>query len=172
MAFGLNRFTGLMVTPTELAWLIKQHQRLRSEIERASAELDKGAQPRFVRQLERLQEQLRCVDVVIGLHPAQLDPRDIPAVRHKAPRLYPYGVLSREILNLLRRRAGRPISTAHLARTIAKARGVVLDTSMRQRNHKTVLKQLNALQATGSVEVMPDGKPGGERYWRLRAQPD
>jgi hypothetical protein len=172
MAFGLNRYTGLHRTPIELAWLIRQHQRLQSEIARAAQVEQALGRARDQRRLEFLQEQLRCLDVVIRLHPAEFDPRTIPAVRHKAARLYSYGSLSRDLLNLLRRRAGKPISTAHAARTIAKARGLVLDAPMRQRNHKTVLKQLNALQSGGLVEVVPGGLPGKERYWRLRALPD
>jgi hypothetical protein len=172
MGLGLNRFTGLRVTPTELAWLIRQHQRLQSAIRRAAEAAEASGRARDARTLESLQDQLRCVEVVIRLHPAGFDPKGIPTVRHHAPRLYNYGVLSRAIRNLLRRRNGKPMSTAHIARTIAKERNLVLDAEMRVRNHKTVLKQLNALQKLGSVEVLPCDRPDGERYWRLKPKRD
>ena len=172
MAFGLNRFTGLDKTPIELAWLIREHQRLAREVYDAAAAFEARGRRVDERRLEVLREQLRCVDVVIALHPARFDPKLIPTVRRKAPRLYPYGALSRDILNLLRGRAGKPISTAQVARTVAKARGLVLAGPMRLRNHKAVLLQLNALQASGLVEVLPVARQDAERYWRLKALRD
>jgi hypothetical protein len=169
MALGLNRFTGLEKTPTELAWLIRQHQRLVDEVARASEVFEDRGRKAGARGLELLREQLRCVDVVIALHPAGFDPKAIPSLRRKAQRLYAYGVVSRDYLNLLWRREGKPMSTAHIARTITKARGLVLDGHDPPAEPQGRAVQLNALRKTGLVEVLPAAAQQDERYWRLKA---
>jgi hypothetical protein len=92
-------YTGLAVTPSSMAWLIRQRSVLKGRIDRQRKLLDD-----IPRLLVELQRQLDAIDAVLPLHEVKVDPLQIVGRRPKSAPLLPFGVLSKGILKYLRQR--------------------------------------------------------------------
>ena len=168
MPKGLNEITGLRRTPIELVWLIRLRQSLTASI----GELGRGGTAAeqsidLPARIAELQEQVRCVDAVIRLHPSGLDPTCIPVVRRHNPRLYGRGEVTRAILRYLAGRKGKPATTRAIADAVGKVLGGDVAQQQPERHYRAVLLQLNALRASDRVDQVPGAKAEDARSWFL-----
>ena len=90
MAKGMNRFSGVPLTPAALAFPMRERQWRAGELSRLTdriREWEKQIELGKAR-IQELREQLKALDMVIGLHPIKIDPTTLPPVRkERAPDL-------------------------------------------------------------------------------------
>jgi hypothetical protein len=170
MAKGLNQLTGLRRTPDELAWLIRLRQDLTAQIDAIQRRFGEDEPPSRSRaRIATLEEQARCVDAVIRLHPSGFDPDRIPRTRRNQARLYPKGELARAILRFLAGRKGKPARTKAIAAAIARTLGPEIAKANPERHYRAVLVALNTLREHDRVGQVPGAGQNEERSWFLLA---
>ncbi len=108
-------YTGLVRTPSSMAWLIAQRGRLRGQLDRY-----KRQQQALPEKIQRLEVELACLDAVIPLHEVQVDPQAIVGVQpHRMPAAA-YGALTHCLLTNLREAQGQPVTTIELTLRFAR----------------------------------------------------
>lgn len=87
-------YTGLVRTPSSIAWLIKKRPVIKGQIDRLSK-----MQADIPDKIKALQEELDALDAVIPLHKVPVDPKAIKGRKPKGPALARRGELTRFLLN-------------------------------------------------------------------------
>jgi hypothetical protein len=140
-------YTGLVRTPSSMAWLIRESAKLKGRI----AYLEKQ-QAEIPARLEAFRAQLRALEAVIPLHDVEVDPAVIQPRRPKRKSVTAYGGMTRAIYEFLReRRDATPPCTTEVALYISKTCGIAWSTATKVEFVKRVSKRLCALAAAGEV---------------------
>jgi hypothetical protein len=103
-------YTGLIRTPSSMAWLIGQRARVKGRLDRLQRL--EATLPELIRAAEA---ELRSLDAVIPLHEVKVEPQAIQGKRSYAPRLADSGELTRFVYKKLRLARGTPVYTAEIA---------------------------------------------------------
>jgi hypothetical protein len=172
MAKGMNRFSGVPLTPAALAFPMRERQWRAGELSRLTdriREWEKQIELGKAR-IQELREQLKALDMVIGLHPIKIDPTTLPPVRKNAPRILPYGQLSRAIVEELQRQQRKPVTTVEIALAVAQKHE--LETTRKRLNELrvAVVKQLNHLLKKGLVERLHSRRTNADGWWIIAAK--
>lgn len=125
-------YTGLLRTPPSLAWLIRERARLKGQIDALDKRLEE-----IPRELVRLRGQLAALDAVIPRHEVEVDPSKIVGIRQHAPRLLPYGVMTKTVLKCLRT-SDKPLTTSTIMAHLCSETGFELTKA----NRATVMNSL------------------------------
>ncbi|WP_300659224.1 hypothetical protein [Hydrogenophaga sp.] len=142
-----REYTGLVRTPSSMAWLIKQRSRISGKIknlEKQHSELPE--------KIASLREHLASLDGVFPLHEVQVDPEIINPKRPYSEAVTPYGGMTRAIYECLRENKARgPLYTTEIAMHVARACNVTLASSSRNHLITRVGRRLKTLAAQGEV---------------------
>lgn len=92
-------YTGLIRTPSSMAWLIGKRSLIKGQIDRLSK-----MQADIPDKVKALQKELDALDVVIPLHEVRVDPKVIAGSKPKGSALTQYGQLTRLLLRRTRKR--------------------------------------------------------------------
>ncbi len=162
-------YTGLVRTPSSMAWLIRERARLKGAIDQIDKQLQQLP-------LERLQLSmaLDALDQVIPRHEVKVDPQAIVGVRPRGPAILPYGALTKAVLQCLRKADGQPLWTKEVAYYVARVCDLDLDEVGIVRLNNLVRWRLKDLRARGLVAGLGEGAPGvfKEGRWALKAEDD
>ena len=138
-------YTGLVRTPSSMAWLIGQRSRLKGQLTKQQKLL--GELPRSICDLEA---QLASLDAVIPLHEVKVDPSAIKGVRPRSESLLRYGQMTQGILECLRIANGSQVLTTEIALYTARRDGLqITNGGEKARLVKRVGKRLGTLALTG-----------------------
>lgn len=177
-------------TPSSLKWLINKKARIEGEIkfieaitpsrlERSKLAVEAAENTylallkshkkrlRLVNdRLPTLQKQFEAIKATLGIHEIQINPDLIQPIRPQSrKRLLPYGVLTRDLYNYLRRSAG-PATTKQIARYIMGKH--VLDEEISLVRVTTLVgKRLRKLADEGKVIAMHQKLTNYEGVWKL-----
>jgi hypothetical protein len=139
-------YTGLIRTPSSMAWLIGQRARVKGQLDRLRRL--EGALPEKIKTAEA---ELASLDAVIPLHEVKIDPSVIVGRQPHRPRAAPHGSLTKFLLRRLREAAGKPIYTSELALQFAREHEVDLSRLTQADLMDRVKKRLGVLAAMGTV---------------------
>lgn len=109
-AINNRKYTGLLRTPSSMAWLIKKRASTAGNIERMNQRINTLRSQR-----DGLSALLKHIDGVIRQHEVDLDPEIIEPRPTKRQSLGGYGEMGRFVLGSLRNANGHPTSTTVLA---------------------------------------------------------
>lgn len=153
--------------PDELAYLVKEVQTLKGEIEKMERALID-----LPEKIKKSQAVLAAVQMVLDRHPVKVEFAAIPSVKRNAPRLLPYGKVTQHILRTFREHPGQPLTTFAVAVEVAKHAELVLSREDFRGFKFTVLSALNSLRTQGVIESPKDHVGGGavEAVWMLVKQ--
>lgn len=112
-------YTGLVRTPSSMAWLIGHRAKLKGQLDKAQTLLEE-----LPVRIEGLQNELRAIDAVIPHHRVKVDPEIIQGKRLYAPRILGGGTMTREILRALREATPSCLFTSEIAFRVARRAGV------------------------------------------------
>jgi len=143
-----------------MAWLIRQ----RSE---AKGLLDslKKIEKDLPEKIKAAQAKVAALDAVIPFHKVVVDPATIKGIRLKRKAIYPYGVMSKGILDCLKKAKGVPVNTAEVALHVA--RFAQIPYSKDQNSFSFVGDRLKAMVQTGLVMRHHDLVSNGFGLWSL-----
>lgn len=139
-------YTGLVRTPSSMAWLIKKRSMIKGQIDRLSK-----MQSDIPDKIKALQEELDALDAVIPLHDVPVDPKVIKGRKPKGPSLGQYGELTRFLLNRLREANGQWLYTSELAAEFVRLHNVDLNEIKMPDVMDRVAKRLGVLEREGDV---------------------
>lgn len=114
-------YTGLVRTPSSMAWLIRQKAKLLGRVAKNEKILLD-----LPLQIEAMKAEIAALDLVIPIHEVKVDPNAIKGKRTKSKPVFPYGVLSRGIYERLRLANGQPVTSLEIAIHIANAQKIPL----------------------------------------------
>jgi hypothetical protein len=103
-------YTGLVRTPSSMAWLIGHRARIKGQLDRL-----RRLEATLPEKIKSVQAELAAIDAVIPLHEVKVDPKLIKGIRPQGPRTGESGQLTRSILAQLRVQAGKPLYTSEIA---------------------------------------------------------
>ena len=109
-AINNRKYTGLLRTPSSMAWLIKQRASTVGDIERKNRRINTLRSQR-----DELTALLKHIDGVIRQHEVELDPERVEPRPPKRQTHGAYGDMGRFVMDCLRKANGQPTSTTHLA---------------------------------------------------------
>jgi hypothetical protein len=139
-------YTGLVRTPSSMAWLIRKRSVLKGQIDRLSK-----MQADIPDKIKALQNELDALDAVIPLHEVPVDPQVIKGRRPKGPALAQHGELTRFLLNRLREAGDQGLYTSELAAEFVRLHNVDLSQVKMAVVMDRVKKRLGALEREGDV---------------------
>jgi hypothetical protein len=122
-AINNRKYTGLLRTPSSLAWLIKKRASTVGEIERKTRRINT-----FRSERDELNALLKHIDGVIRQHEVGLNPEVVDPRPPRRQALGGYGEMGRFVLASLRVANGQPTSTTNLA--IGYIQHLKLDVTM------------------------------------------
>lgn len=157
-------YTGLVRTPSSMAWLIKKRSCVKGNLERLCK-----TQAELPGKIKALQEELDALDAVIPLHEVQVDPRVIKGRRPQRPAMAPHGELTRFLLNRLREADGQWLYTSELAAEFVRVQGIDLSKLRMADITDRVSKRLRMLQHAGDVRRHHDSSTQELGRWSLAA---
>jgi hypothetical protein len=170
----INReYTGLERTPSSMAWLIEKRRSLKGQVDRVRRQLAEAQRKvaELPRQLVALETDLAHLDGVFKLHDVEVQPSGIKGKQTRRKALLPYGVLTKQILKILRE-ADKPVLTSVIAAGVDAS----LDEPLGWRHsaylrHRTS-RRLKDLVADGAVRRHHVTVPGtqDEGSWSLVRQ--
>ncbi len=164
-------YTGLVRTPSSMAWLIRERARIQGKIER----LEKLAS-QLPLEIKALSEQLKSIDAVFPLHEVKVEPTAIKGRNPVRPRILPHGALTRSIFDCLRESADRgPSFTTEIAFYVARTHNLDINAIGRVELVQRVSYRLKALAKEGHVVRHHDTSfPGNqeEGRWSLSLETD
>ena len=161
-------YTGLVRTPSSMAWLIKQRARISGKIEKFEKE-----QSEIPGRIETLRAYLESLDGVFPLHDVLVDPGLIAPKKGKRQPVTPYGAMTRSIYECLREgKANGPMFTTEIAMYVARACSVQLDSQTRNYLIHRVGRRLQAMAFQGELDRHHLVDPGNteEGRWSLRLE--
>lgn len=156
-------YTGLVITPSSMAWLIGQRSRVKGVIDKLRKMLDEGPKA-----LAHHQEDLRVIDAVITLHEVKVDASSIVGTRPKRKNSVPRGNMKRHILNYLRA-ADQPLYTDDIALHVAKLEKIDLETFPRARFTRLISYRLKDMARKGLVNRHHPKQTSNLGRWTIRA---
>lgn len=122
-----------------------------------------GTLDHHAQEAERLDEQIRHLDITIKMFDPQVDLRTLPPRRFfQSSRIFAQGECNRLILEILRE-AGGTLNTQAIAERIALRKG--LDKSKMVTARETILESLKRGEKTGKVRR--NGREGMALLWQL-----
>ncbi len=139
-------YTGLIRTPSSMAWLIAQRARVKGQLDRLRRQ--QGTLPERIRTAEA---ELASLDAVIPLHEVKVDPSVIKGRQPQRPKAAPHGALTKFLLKRLREAAGKPIYTTEIALQFAREHQIDLGLLTQADLMDRVGKRLGALATMGIV---------------------
>ena len=139
-------YTGLIRTPSSMAWLIAQRARIKGQLDRLRRQ--QGTLPERIKTAEA---ELASLDAVIPLHEIKIDPSVIVGRKPQRPKAAPHGALTKFLLKRLRQAAGKPIYTTELALQFAREHEVDLSLLTQADLMDRVGKRLGVLTTMGVV---------------------
>ena len=139
-------YTGLVRTPSSMAWLIGKRARLKGQLDRL-----KRVQQALPDQITALEKELAALDAVIPLHEVKVDPKVIKGCAPKGPNLAASGELTRFLLRVLREAEGKPLYTAEIAMRFAREHDIRFDQIPSAELMDRVGKRLRVLVQKGLV---------------------
>jgi hypothetical protein len=139
-------YTGLVRTPSSMAWLIRKRSLDKGQIDKLAK-----AQAEIPDEIQPLQEELEARDAVIPLHEVPVDPTVILGTKPKGQALSQYGNLTRFLLERLREAEGKWLYTSELAAEFASLNGVDLQVIKLPEVTNRVAKRLGVLERQGDV---------------------
>lgn len=165
MKHTLREYTGLVRTPSSMAWLIKKRASLQGRIEH---KLETRA--KLQSDIRKLRKQLKAIDEVIRLHEVPVDPQAVHGRKPRRKSLVPYGQLGRFLLEKLREAADKPCSTTELAIAFIKSTSLEVTILALKDVRQRVRYRLKDFAQEGIV--MPVHQPDDqgvykEGYWIL-----
>lgn len=159
-------YTGLVRTPSSMAWLIRKRSVVRGKIERLEKTL-----LQLPVEIATLKQNLDALDAVIPLHEVVVDPLAIVGRRPRRRNVLPWGNMTRHILNYLRTE-GRPLYSADIAMHVAKLENVDFTKFSKAWFSRRVGRQLKSLASKGLLERHHPSKTSAMGLWSLRADLD
>jgi hypothetical protein len=159
-----NRDTGLVRTPSSMAWLIKKRSVIKGQIDRLSR-----MQADIPDKIKALQEELDAVDAVIPLHEVPVDPKVIKGRKPKGPALARHGELTRFLLNRLREAGGQWLYTSELAAEFVRLHNVDLNKIKMPDVIDRVAKRLGVLEREGARAMFDATMSAKPRTWAAGA---
>ena len=140
-------YTGLVRTPSSMAWLIRERSVLKGEIDRLEKQ-----QAQIPERLEQLNASLRALDTVFPLHEVKIEPGVIAGRRPKSKSITPYGGMLRSIYGFFRDNNSKdPIFTSEIALHVMREHQMPMDHASKQLATRRVLKQLGKLAKSGEL---------------------
>lgn len=139
-------YTGLIRTPSSMAWLIGQRARVKGQLDRLRRL--EGTLPERIKTTEA---ELASLDAVIPLHEVKIDPQIIQGRRAKRPTAAAYGAMTKFLLKRLRLAAGKPIYTSELTLQFAREHAVDFSSLPQAELMDRVSKRLRVLTDQGVV---------------------
>ena len=91
-------YTGLERTPSSMAWLIRKRSVLHRQIDQIERQLKEG-----LALIQALKATVAALDLVIPMHAVAVDPPAIKGRRRQTKAILPHGVITRGILDALKR---------------------------------------------------------------------
>ena len=137
-------YTGLVRTPSSMAWLIKKKATLLGRIEKSEKLLRD-----LPDQIAAMKAEASALDIVIPMHEVEIDPHAIKSRRPKRKSVLPYGVVTRGIYECLRQAKDKTITSLEISIHIAKAQGIPLTRSSAIKI--SVKKRLKSLAAENKI---------------------
>lgn len=159
-------YTGLVRTPSSMAWLIGQRTRVKGMIEKLQRLLEE-----MPIQLEQRKAELSAIDAIIPLHEVLVDPEAIAGTRPRSKNSMPMGNMKRHILNYLRS-AKTPLYTDDIALHVAKLENIDLEAFPRKKFTRLISYRLKALVAQGVVQRHHPEQTSNIGRWSLALSPD
>ena len=160
-------YTGLVRTPSSMAWLIRKRSVIKGQIDRLSK-----AQADIPGKIKALQEELDALDAVIPLHEVPVDPKVIKGRKPKGPALARHGELTRFLLSRLREADGQWLYTSELAGEFVRLHNVDLNQIKMPDVMDRVAKRLGVLEREGDVRRHHDRETQNLGRWSLAVQVD
>lgn len=139
-------YTGLIRTPSSMAWLIGQRARVKGQLDRL-----RRLQGTLPERIQATELELASLDAVIPLHEIKVDPNVIKGRQPHGPRAAPYGALTKYLLRRLRQAVGKPLYTTELALQFAREHQVDLKLLSQADLMDRVGKRLGVLATKGIV---------------------
>ena len=160
-------YTGLVRTPSSMAWLIRKRSVIKGQIDRLSK-----MQADIPDKIKALQEELDALDAVIPLHEVPVDPKVIKGRKPKGPALAQHGELTRFLLNRLREAGGQWLYTSELAAEFVRLHDVDLDKIKMPDVMDRVAKRLGVLEREGDVRRHHERETQNLGRWSLAVEAD
>jgi hypothetical protein len=160
-------YTGLIRTPSSMAWLIGHRAKLKGQLDRIRR-LEKtlpGA-------AKKIKAEMAAIDAVIPLHRVKVDPQAIKGVRPRGPRIAAHGVMTKSLLSQMRVADGKPLYTTELALQFARENCIDTATVSHASLMDRVKKQLGALVDKGLVQRHHAHCTRGMGSWSLAEDDD
>lgn len=165
MKHTLREYTGLVRTPSSMAWLIKKRASLQGRIEHKLETREK-----LKSEIRELRKQLKAIDEVIRQHEVTVDPEAVRGRRPRRDSLVPHGQLGRFLLEKLREAAGNPRSTTDLAIAFMKSTNLEVTMFALRDARNRVRARLKGLVQDGIVVPLHGRDDRGvytEGYWTM-----
>ena len=160
-------YTGLVRTPSSMAWLIRKRSLIKGQIDRLSE-----MQANIDEKLKALQDELDALDAVIPLHEVQVDPKVIKGRKPKGPSLAQHGELTRFLLNRLREAGDQWLYTSELAAEFVRLHNVDLNQIRMSDVMDRVRKRLGVLEREGDVRRHHERTTQDLGRWSLAVEGD
>ncbi len=127
-----------------MAWLIRQRAVAKGKLNKLT-----NARSKLDDKIADLEKALTALDAVILLHEVPIDPLAIKGIQNREKRLYDYGVMTKGILECLKKANGVPINSAEIAVYVANFAGVPISAT----DHAVacISRRLNGMVHAGTV---------------------
>ena len=155
-------YTGLIRTPSSMAWLIAQRARIKGQLDRLRRQ-----QSTLPERIKTAEAELASLDAVIPLHEVKIDPNVIVGRQPQRPKAAPHGALTKFLLKRLRQAAGKPVYTTEIALQFAREHEVDLGLLTQADLMDRVGKRLGVLTAMGMVRRHHPTATTGLGSWSL-----
>lgn len=170
MKHTLREYTGLVRTPSSMAWLIKKRASLQGRIEHKLETREK-----LQSDIRELRKQLKAIDEVIRQHEVAVDPDAVHGRKPRRKSLVPYGQLGRFLLEKLREADGKPCGTTDLAVAFMQSSGLAVTLLDLKDVRRRVANRLRDFAQDGVVRPAHTPDERGvvkEGYWTLVQEPE
>lgn len=140
-------YTGLVRTPSSMAWLIRERARIKGRIEHLQKLADE-----IPLELAELSHRLQSLDAVFPLHEVEVDPSVIKGVKKYAKKILPHGSITSGIYECLRENLGNgPLYTSEISLFIARTNNLDIGSVGKIYLIRRVSRRLQTLAAQGEI---------------------
>ncbi len=168
MATNTNRsYTGLVRTPSSMAWLIRHRAVVQGKLDRRLL-----LQKRLPEEIKALKKQLQSLDHVIPLHEVHVDPKAILGRRPRKKNLVPYGSMQAGIVTYLKSNRGRWVSTAAIAAYLVEPLQIDLTVHTMSRVAVVSRDALKRLRTMGWIKSKPSEANPQRNVWSWALEDD
>lgn len=165
-----GEYTGLLRTPSSMAWLLNQRASILGRIEHKTEQKSK-----LQADISSLRQQLTAIDRVIRQHEVQVDPEAVHGRRSKRKSLVGYGQMGRFVLEQFREANGQTLSTTELAIRFLKSIGEDVTMLKLRDARRRISWRLSDMAQAGTLERRHKPDERGvykEGIWALRSSDD